>query len=92
MIEHSFRYRLGTEIRFEDQGNGQEYTLDGCSAPESWGTWTEGAVATLGLRLSEQPDSDLTLDLASYAFIGGVRPRSGFWRLLLFLREGSERI
>ena len=73
-IKRMLTYRLDSQIDFRQGGNSQEYTLDGFSAPEPWGTWTDGNVAHIGFTLDEDPKSDLTLAMASYAYVSEKHP------------------
>jgi hypothetical protein len=73
-IEKLLVYQLGAPISFDQQGNSRDYVLQGFSTPEWWGTWTEGKLARLGFRLTEDPKSDLVFGLGSYAYIGLKHP------------------
>ncbi len=73
-IQRLLTYRLGTPIGFDQQGNSQDYTLEGFSVPEPWGTWTDGNLAKLAFRVAGEVHSDLTLAIANYAYVHARHP------------------
>jgi hypothetical protein len=68
-VDAMLPYQMGTPIQFDDKGNAPDYTVQGFSVPEPWGTWTEGNRAVLAFRLNPAPHRDLNLTLANYAYV-----------------------
>ncbi len=67
-------YAWGETIRFGKTGNAERYKFwHGFSAPEEGFTWTEGNVASMGLRVPP-PQKDLVLKLEMTPLIGGNTP------------------
>jgi hypothetical protein len=58
-----------TSLRFTTDGNGGAQLLHGWSAPEAWGTWSEGDSAFVALDLPTAPTSDLELAIEGHAFL-----------------------
>ncbi|MDD5175816.1 MAG: DUF6311 domain-containing protein [Sterolibacterium sp.] len=61
-------------IYFSSNGTGQKYKLLGWSAPENWGTWSDGDTASLLLDLSSRPKNDLELLIDGHAFLADKHP------------------
>lgn len=67
-------YVLGEEICFASNGNARQYMRNGWSAPEVWGTWTEGEHAALYLPLKEPVTGSLRIMLESNAYVRPGHP------------------
>lgn len=68
-------YQPGTEIRFGAGGNAAEYRLAGWSAPEPWGTWTEGLRADLRLPLEHPIEGAARLTVEADAYVSPLHPQ-----------------
>jgi putative flippase GtrA len=68
------RYKSGTPMRFNNTGNSDQYRLLGWSIPESWGTWSEGFSAAIGLALDSPALSDLRLELTADGYVNERHP------------------
>ena len=94
---------VGTKptLTFGSSGKGVRYLSGGWTpTPESWGVWSEKAVASLELPLAKLPDSDLTVALTIGAFLTDKHPTeradillngSTISRLGFTLRTASQR-
>ena len=58
-----FPYELGTKIDFTDLGNSSRYRTHGWSRTEVWGTSSIGYESGIVLKLMENYDQDLLLNL-----------------------------
>jgi hypothetical protein len=66
---------LGTELAFSAGGSGTPYLMDGWSAPETWGVWTEGRKSSLIFRLPPDDASlPLRLTIEAQGLFGGQHP------------------
>jgi len=70
---HDFDYKM-ERISFTSNGTGQKYQFYGWSAPEKWGTWSDGDTAFLFLCLSSLPKNDLELLIEGHAFLTDKHP------------------
>jgi hypothetical protein len=56
-------YRLGDRHSCSLGGGGVRFLASGWSAPEAWGTWSDGTHAQIVLELAARPDGPLTVEL-----------------------------
>lgn len=71
------RYQLGTPIFFRTQKeNFKNYSalIKGWSTPEGSGTWTDGAVSTLLVKLAKKPSENLILTVDALPFVNIKHP------------------
>ncbi len=70
-------YTPGTTVKLCSRGAGSDRVLmlRGWSAPEQWGTWTEGPRADLMVHLVSAPRRDLELTARVHPFTDGRRPQ-----------------
>jgi hypothetical protein len=57
----------GTVIRMGRDTPARNYLLSGWAAPEKWGVWSDGALATLVFRVQPAGDYSLTAELLPFA-------------------------
>jgi hypothetical protein len=62
-------YTLGEKIVFSAGGNSGKFTNSGWSTPEDFGTWTDGNVATILMKLKEPSFNPLKLTIEAGAFL-----------------------
>lgn len=67
-------YDVERMISFAAGGTSQQYTTDGWSVPEPWGTWTDGSIANLELRLDVSPQTNLYLVAQAVGFVTERNP------------------
>jgi hypothetical protein len=65
----------GTVLDFTDRGNALPFHVSGWSAPEPWGTWTEGRRATLNIRFAVPPERGCTMRVLAHALIHASQPQ-----------------
>jgi hypothetical protein len=63
------KYSLGAPLRFGANDEGLRYLANGWAPPEEWGVWSNGAESLLTLQLSDEPRSNLILEVNAFAFI-----------------------
>ena len=63
-------YKLASTIIFSKKGNGKNYTLSGFSRNEKWGTWTDGDVAIMNMRVKKGENKDLFLKATLRPYLG----------------------
>ncbi len=63
------RYALGEILDFSSGGSAGHFTGTGWSAPEPWGTWTDGAVSRLSLLLEAVPEAGARLVMDARALV-----------------------
>ena len=61
-------------LDFSSSGNASEFMAFGWSAPEQWGTWTDGPRAELIFRLTPPPVKDVVLSVMVSAFVSDHHP------------------
>jgi|SRR5215475_4766489 len=67
-------YTIGERISFAKGGTSLKYIGSGWSAPESWGTWTDGSASIVTLKLSDIPNRDMVLSIEGGGLIIGKYP------------------
>ena len=70
----SLSYALGQTIEFQQNGNGKKYKGQGWSFDEQWGTWSDGAEASLQLNLGRAYRSALDVSFRGQAFVTKEHP------------------
>ena len=68
-------YQFGTPIDFRINGNLDTYAGYGWAHQESWGTWSDGATATLRLSPVSSEKADLVLTVQAQALVVPQQPR-----------------
>ena len=64
--------QFGQTINFTDKGNSAAYVWTGLSQPESWGTWTDGTIASLIMTPDKRLPGRVTLQLQGFVEPGPV--------------------
>jgi hypothetical protein len=64
--------KVGQTIDFSEKGNSTAYIWTGFSQPEPWGTWTDGAIATLVMNPDKRLPGRITLQLQGFVEPGPV--------------------
>ncbi|GEM_PF-2176794 len=65
---------IGKLISFAKTENTYQYLSMGWSAPEPWGTWSDGDAAMIVMKLASEPAQDLVLALDGHAFVTAKHP------------------
>lgn len=53
---------------------GRKHLIYGWSAPESWGTWSDGSESTIFFKFKKEPKGDIFLHLSGKAFVNEKHP------------------
>jgi hypothetical protein len=75
MLQTIRPYELGSEIRFDVKGQGHDYLLNGWSAAEGWGTWSDGDTASIYLQVNRILAKDLVLTVGTRSLVTQAHPR-----------------
>jgi hypothetical protein len=68
------RISPGQSVTFKRNASGTKYLSVGWWPPEEWGTWANGELATLRMKVEDYPDRDLTLRYEAKALVSKSRP------------------
>ena len=68
-------YLPGKTLLFQRGGNGKQHQGEGWSLEENWGTWSDGAEASLLFRLHRRYDVPLELIVWGQAFVPPEHPK-----------------
>jgi len=65
---YDLRYDCGARVDFRSGENGWRFLVDGWSAPERWGVWSDGPSASIAFNLSSRPSCALRLSAEAIGF------------------------
>lgn len=68
-------YHFGQVIHFNTGGNSNQYVIGGWSAPEAWGTWTDGPEATMRINVDDASADDIQMTALAGAFVNERNPQ-----------------
>ena len=65
---YDLRYDCGTLVDFQGGEDGWRFLVDGWSAPEGWGVWSDGPSASIVFNLASRPGCALKLSAEGFGF------------------------
>lgn len=68
-------YEIGQKLDFRQSGNGIQFLGSGWSHSRHYGTWSDGKVATILMRLSGDSERPLEVSFSGQAFVSEAYPR-----------------